>query len=157
MTGRPRISDEERLDRFYSKVNISPFAECWEWLGFKNKNGYGKFHSWNGKKQDQNAHRFSFKHFNGPLLDGMVIDHICRNPGCVNPRHLRQVTPKINAIENNSSAPYFNSKKTHCPRGHEYSQENTAIYGGARVCRVCKKNQTRASQQRRKLNKQEKK
>lgn len=27
--------------------------------------------------------------------------------------------------------------KTHCPRGHEYSSENTYVYNGCRTCRTC--------------------
>ena len=32
-----------------------------------------------------------------------------------------------------------NASKTHCTRGHEYSQENTRISQGRRVCRACKR------------------
>src|SRR6266446_3363460 len=34
----------------------------------------------------------------------------------------------------------INSRKTHCPKGHEYSLENTLKRGGkypARICRIC--------------------
>lgn len=32
-----------------------------------------------------------------------------------------------------------NKAKTHCPRGHEYSKENTYIYKGNRTCRACRR------------------
>lgn len=36
-----------------------------------------------------------------------------------------------------------NSQKTHCPKGHEYTQENTYIQpSGARCCKICKRNQS---------------
>jgi transposase-like protein len=31
----------------------------------------------------------------------------------------------------------LNSKKTHCPQGHLYSEENTYTYRGARYCKKC--------------------
>jgi hypothetical protein len=30
-----------------------------------------------------------------------------------------------------------NRSKTHCPRGHEYTPANTAVYGGKRFCVAC--------------------
>lgn len=32
---------------------------------------------------------------------------------------------------------HHNSKKTHCPEGHEYTKENTRIDRGSRACRTC--------------------
>ncbi|MBA7771137.1 HNH endonuclease [Enterobacter sp. RHBSTW-00131] len=34
---------------------------------------------------------------NGPIPEGKYIDHICHNTLCVNPHHLRLVSPKQNA------------------------------------------------------------
>lgn len=42
------------------------------------------------------THRYSYELTNGPIREGMVIDHICRERRCVNPRHLREVTPQQN-------------------------------------------------------------
>lgn len=37
-------------------------------------------------------------------------------------------------------APHHNALKTHCPRGHEYSPENTVIRpNGSRACRTCQR------------------
>lgn len=33
----------------------------------------------------------------------------------------------------------FNRNKTHCPRGHEYTKENTRLYRGSRFCLACMK------------------
>lgn len=40
--------------------------------------------------------------------------------------------------------------KTHCPRGHEYTEENTLVYpsDGRRRCRTCRRDATRASSAR---------
>lgn len=31
------------MDRFWSKVNKRGQDECWEWLAYKDSNGYGQF------------------------------------------------------------------------------------------------------------------
>jgi len=46
----------------------------------------------------------------------MVIDHICHNPSCVNPEHLRQITHRQN-IENRAGA---NANSTSGARGVSY-------------------------------------
>lgn len=42
------------------------------------------------------AHRVSHVLYKGPIPNGLVIDHLCRNPSCVNPDHLEAVTQKEN-------------------------------------------------------------
>lgn len=43
------------------------------------------------------AHREAYKSAYGEIPDGMVIDHKCHNPPCVEPTHLRAITVKENA------------------------------------------------------------
>lgn len=77
--------------RFWPKVNVT--ETCWHWTGAKNEKGYGLFYA--DDKQIR-AHRYSYQRVNGPIPDGLQIDHICHNPACVNPEHLRAVTVKQN-------------------------------------------------------------
>lgn len=109
---------------------------CWEWAGCYGAAGYGQV-SINGKHAS--THRVAYEHFTGQSIpDGMCIDHICRNPPCVNPNHLRVVTRQQNTIENSVSEPAINAAKTHCSRGHEFTPENTYVDPrGKRNCRVC--------------------
>lgn len=88
-----RILTPETIDaeRFWSKVAKGP--GCWEWQAGKFDDGYGCFWS-NGCTN--RAHRISYVLVNGVIPDGMFIDHICHNKGCVNPDHLRPVTTKQN-------------------------------------------------------------
>jgi len=36
-----------------------------------------------------------------PIPDGMEIDHECNNPACINPKHLRDMTPLENTYRRN--------------------------------------------------------
>jgi hypothetical protein len=40
----------------------------------------------------QYAHRLANGHFVGPIPNGLVIDHTCRESACVNPAHLEAVS-----------------------------------------------------------------
>lgn len=130
--------DNKAFDRFFSKVDISD--QCWNWLGSNNGDGYGQI--WfNGRMVL--VHRICFEHFNHKIPDGMVIDHKCRNRSCVNPNHLQVVTLKENI---QLGIPYRkdfyntgnrNIKRTHCKRGHEFTQENLVKSAKGRMCRTC--------------------
>jgi hypothetical protein len=80
-------------DRFWGKVNKGSDGGCWEWTACKNALGYGRF-SVAGKPKL--AHRVSYEISVGHVPDGAELDHICYNPGCVNPGHLRVATHSDN-------------------------------------------------------------
>lgn len=77
--------------RFWSKVDKS--SNCWIWTGARNNQGYGTT-SIDGAHRY--AHRASYETANGPIPAGMFIDHLCHNPACVKPAHLRLATAKQN-------------------------------------------------------------
>lgn len=67
---------------------------CWEFAGSRNRDGgYGHI-GFEGKIRG--AHRMAYEAWIGPLIDGMVIMHLCDNPPCINPEHLRQGTQEEN-------------------------------------------------------------
>lgn len=87
--GEPEFTAEER---FWAKVDRS--GDCWVWTAAQYRNGYGMFGVTH--KRPTRAHKYSYELVNGPVPDGLHIDHKCRNRLCVNPDHLHAVTPKQN-------------------------------------------------------------
>lgn len=112
-------------ERFWNLVEKTD--GCWLWLGTPDQNGYGAFHA-HGEKW--RAHRYSYTIMIGAIPDGLTIDHVCRTRLCVRPDHLEAVSPKTNSQRRSAVI-------THCPKGHEYTPENTGRSNGRRFCRIC--------------------
>lgn len=114
-----RAAEQHRiaLERALTNYDVTELG-CWE---HRNKPtdrwGYRMFRV-GGKSRP--AHRAFYEHHVGPIPDGLQIDHLCRNPACVNPDHLEPVTPKENMAR--SSVPRVDNR---CRRGHEMTAENT--------------------------------
>lgn len=68
-------------------------GDCLVWTGSLMLSGYGTITA-HGKNRA--AHRYAWERVNGPIPDGMFIDHICHNRPCVRIEHLRMVTHKQN-------------------------------------------------------------
>lgn len=130
------LSGKSLKQRILNRIKIHSF--CWEWQGSKSKRGYGKITTGSrsdGSRANREAHRVSYEAFIGEVPVGLVIDHLCRNPSCVNPSHLEAVTTQENIRR--GTVGKNQKEKTHCPQGHPYAGANLAIYRSARVCRTC--------------------
>lgn len=127
------------IDRFNSKVTKSD--GCWAWLGAHFKTtGYALFNmkADDGVWRPTVAHRVSYLVHKGPIPEGLVIDHLCRNRKCVNPAHLEAVTKYENDIRGESLMAR-QRRQTHCIHGHPFDAENTYYKPGTnkRECRQC--------------------
>lgn len=120
----------DKRERFMAHVDTS--GECWEWIGYRMPAGYGKA-TVIGEGRKELAHRLAYRLFIGPIPDGLTLDHLCRNTGCVRPDHLEPVT----LAENIRRA---HPPRTHCPQGHSLADaytERTRHGNIGRRCRVC--------------------
>jgi len=87
---------ETFFNKFKSKVELKTDTDCWEWNAGKNVHGYGLVRF---NKKTSLAHRVSYKIFNGDIPKNMKVLHICDNPVCVNPEHLRLGSHVENMID----------------------------------------------------------
>lgn len=72
--------------RFRTTPNIIGVPSgCWEWI---ESTAYGYARDF--------SHRLSYQIFVGPLIEGLELDHLCKNTKCVNPEHLEQVSHRTN-------------------------------------------------------------
>lgn len=86
------------------------------------------------------THRLAYEVMVGPIPDGLVIDHLCRQRACVNPDHLEPVTNRENLLRGETLTA-AEAATTHCPQGHPYTPENTYLRPDrpmGRCCRMCR-------------------
>lgn len=135
-SGGNRWKNVEPWDRILAKVEKNYHTGCWEWIGARNRNGYGMVYFHGRRRQ---AYHVTWElHHQRALPAGKEIDHLCSNPRCVNPLHLEPVTHRENLLRGNTTAAR-RSRQTHCKRGHEFTPQNTYISKrNERVCRKCR-------------------
>jgi hypothetical protein len=156
LQGRPLVGSRRAQSRDPWQVRIWRFIEfggdvrpgvtssCWQWASSVDPvNGYGSLGvpDKTGRNRTRRAHRMMWQLINGPIPDGLLLDHVCHNRACVNVHHLRLVTPYMNTVHNSGSDAALLSRQTHCKRGHEFTPENTYYNAGTthRQCRECRR------------------
>lgn len=122
------------------RIQLDNKTCCWNWRGklFKGT-GYGKA-CYRGKHLG--AHRLAahlwLRH---PLTDSRLVLHSCDNRACFNPKHLFVGTHLDNMRDKCSKGRHANQRKTHCKRGHEFTDDNLSKWTlknrGTRTCLAC--------------------
>jgi hypothetical protein len=141
-----QIRNDDRR-RLLSKIAVNG-AGCWEWGGYRDEKGYGHLIV---KGRMRRAHVVLWEIERGPVLDGLELDHLCRNRACVNPDHLEPVTHRENMLRGVGPTAE-NATKTHCKYGHPFDEENTIVRPdrpGTRECRACKRRDRNKARSRR--------
>lgn len=149
-------STQEDRARFWSKVDKESHGQgCWIWKGTTNPNKrnvrYGCFPI---SGEGVAAHRVSFFFHRGTINPRLQVCHSCDNPICVNPDHLFEGTGRDNMKDCSAKRRVRGMEKTHCPKGHPYTPENTrrdkeTING--RKCIICIREKDRRYYQSKKL------
>jgi len=109
---------------------------CWLWTGSLDGKGYGTFFYLG---RNTGAHRAAYRMFTGEIPAGLHLDHLCRTPACVNPRHLEPVTQRENNMRSHAPTVLIHLSGK-CSKGHEMTPENTYLLPSNpahRRCRTC--------------------
>lgn len=99
------ISDKG-VKRFWQQVNVCGENECWDWLGFITKRGYGRFKI---GEYSRPAHRVALFLESG-LSPENDIHHLCHNKRCCNPKHLIEISPSNHAVLTNGERTYLETQ-----------------------------------------------
>ena len=99
---------------------------CHLWKGKPDHKGYGTITFTRSPTlqvcRKQWAHRVAYALHVGDIPKGMTVEHICRNPSCVNPKHLTLLTVAQNTIQGNKDRArgkaVFHEPGTMCPHCH---------------------------------------
>lgn len=110
---------------------------CWLWTGCKNDTGYG-YVRLRGTRSLVRVTRLAYVLCVGLIPDGLVLDHLCRNPACVNPNHLQPVSDSVNT--NRGLAARWTGR---CRRGHDWSTNKRGFTHGkgkrrSYRCKTCR-------------------
>lgn len=138
------------IQRFWQYVKRGGDNDCWEWTAQKGS-GYGRFYMGVPYNRCMAAHRISYMLVHKTVPKGFVVHHLCRNRGCVNPRHLSAISDRENILEGYGLCAQ-NARKKRCVRGHLLRGSNLLPYClPKRICRICARMLGREREKRRKV------
>ena len=124
-----RRTIEQRLEEFRWRQPNG----CWKWLGALTTQGRPQI--WYKGRYVLATRLIMHLEKGFDLSSPLLICHnesVCSEPECWNPEHLYIGTQKDNHRDRVS-------KITHCPKGHEYNEENTYHGKHGRSCRQCQR------------------
>lgn len=140
--GQRGVKPQPVEHRFWKHVTPLDGEDCWEWQGALNS-GYGSIG--NGAGGTIYAHRVSYEMHHGAIPSGLVVDHRCNNPRCVNPDHLQVLTQRENCLRA-TSRNMMAHLLGQCVRGHVLDEVGFYVRpDGRRECSLCRRVRRRAA------------
>lgn len=138
--------DDPIINKLKENSIVDEVTGCWLWQASKKEKGYGQIRY---RYRMVTVHRLSaFLYFMTDISNRKIhICHkeICPNRHCWCPDHIYEGTAQENTADaiNFGKFNFVSYKRpvTHCPRGHEYTPENTYYHPkGSKVCKICRYN-----------------
>jgi hypothetical protein len=147
------------ITRFEAKLNEikTTNTQCWNWKWRLSSQGYG---TTSMRDKVYLCHRVSYFYFYG-RQPKLVIDHICCNRRCINPKHLQEVSILQNVNLDKERFPQKYKRKNtttlpkmlvegFCTHGHAIKNMGDMYFTGTQLkCRICNKSWQRTSRERR--------
>lgn len=139
------MTDEEYNRRWFERLRARTVINergCWVWTGPKSSKGYPMQEH---RSLPKAGHRTAFILLRGVTLTSeQFVCHTCDERACWNPAHLFIGDARANNNDCASKGRHHNTVKTHCPKGHEFTPENTyTTPQGLRRCRACSRDRGR--------------
>lgn len=134
------LADAIELGKQKILSRVDDATGCWLWTGHLMSGGYAEMF-FRGKLW--RVHRLAYWFWKGEFDLKLDICHTCDIKRCVNPDHLWLGTHRQNMIDHVEKGRHYETKKTHCLRGHPLSGDNIVWHNGgpgrnkARRCVTC--------------------
>lgn len=144
--------------RLWHKVAVSDDG-CWLLSGTVRPDGYRQVSVGSLKddtRRNELGHRYFYSALVGEIPEYMTVDHechnmddfceggpSCRHRACVRPDHLVIRSMRDNVLRGRTQ-PAANARKTHCHRGHSFTDDPVSVRQGVRVCLTCERERDKA-------------